>query len=226
MVKKDESTEEDLRERKPRTTARNGLKLIEDGKKEDHNRRTPAPESSPGGNGVKLSPGIKIALWISLTIIFLLMYHTAAGAAVFLRAGVIGKTGIHSVVAVRNILTDNPSVFFTGEADVAFAYGLAPEMRRWNGWYQVLRVYTFTFGEDAMEWNIYLCTENEEDAEKIRRELVSRISELDEKDKNVLHVRKYHVWFHHSWPAPSPYDPEEFAKMPSYADYRLDLDHL
>ena len=200
--------------------------MIEDGKKEDHNRSTPAPESSPGGNGVKLSPGVKIALWISLTIIFLLMYHTAAVAAVFLRAEVIGKTGIDSVVAVRNILTDNPSVFFTGEADVAFAYGLAPEMRRRNVWYQVLRVYTFTFGEDAMEWNIYLCTENEEDAEKIRRELVSRISEVDEKDKNVLHVRKYHVWFYHSWPAPSPWDPEEFAKMPSYADYRLDLDHL
>ena len=194
----------------------------------------PKPESppetscSPKGKrkGVKLSPGVKIALWISLTIIFLLMYHTAAVAAVFLRAGVIGKTGNLSVAAVRNILTDNPSVFFTGEADVAFAYGLAPEMRRRNGWYQMLRIYTFTFGEDAMEWNIYLCTEKEEDAEKIRRELVSRISELDEKDKNVLYVRKYHVWFYHSWPAPSPWDPEEFANMPSYADYRLDLDHL
>ena len=188
----------------------------------------PETSCSPKGKrkGVKLSPGVKIALWISLTIIFLLMYHTAAVAAVFLRAGVIGQTGSLSVAAVRNILTDNPSVFFTGEADVAFAYGLAPEMRRRNGWYQVLRVYTFTFGEDAMEWNIYLCTENEEDAEKIRRELVSRISELDEKDKNVLHVRKYHVWFYHSWPAPSPWDPKEFAKMPSYADYTLNLDNL
>ena len=178
------------------------------------------------GNEVKFSPGVKIALWISLTIIFLMVYHTAAVAAAFLRAGVIGKTGNFSAAAVRNILKDNSSVFFTGEADVAFAYGLAPEMRRWNGWYQVLRVYTFTVGENDMEWNIYLCTEKEEDAEKIRRELVSRISELDEKDKNVLYVRKYHVWFYHSWPAPSPWDPEEFAKMPSYADYRLDLDNL
>ena len=180
------------------------------------------------GKGAKKSPGLKISLWIFLTILFLLGYYTAACAMAFLRIGLVGKTAerIESAIAVRKILTDNPSVFFTGEADVAFAYGLAPEMRRWNGWYQVLRVYTFTFGEDAMEWNIYLCTENEEDAEKIRRELVSRISEVDEKDKNVLHVRKYHVWFYHSWPAPSPWDPEEFAKMPSYADYRLDLDHL
>ena len=190
----------------------------------------PTPETSRSpkgkGSGGKYSPGVKIALWIGLTIIFLMVYHTAAAAAAFLRAGVIGKTGIDSAIAVRKILKDNPSVFFTGEADVAFAYGSAPEMRRWNGRYQILRIYTFTFGEDAMEWNIYIFTEKVEDAEKIRRELASRLSELDEKDNNVLYVRKYHVWFYHSWPAPSPWDPEEFAKMPSYADYRLDLDNL
>ena len=208
--------------------------MSDDEKKENLYRKTPAPESSPETSpkdkkeGVKFSPGVKIALWISLTIIFLMVYHTVAAAAAFLRAGVIGKTadGIDSAAAVRKILKDNPSVFFTGEADVAFTYGLAPEMRRWNGWYYTLRFYTFTFGENDMEWNIYLCTEKVEDAEKIRRELASRLSELDEKDNNVLYVRKYHVWFYHSWPAPSPWDPEEFAKMPSYADYRLDLDNL
>lgn len=188
----------------------------------------PEPPRSPKGKrkGAKLSPGVKIALWIALTILFLLGYHTAAATAAFLRAGVIGKTGIDSAIAVRKILKDNPSIFFTGEADVAFAYGLAPEMRRWNGRYQLLRIYTFTFGNDAMEWNIYLFTEKEEDAENIKRNLASMLSELDEKDKKVLHVRKYHVYFYHAYPAPSPWDPEAFAKMLSYADYRLDLDHL
>jgi len=103
-------------------------------------------------------------------------------------------------------------------------------MRRWNGWYYTLRFFTFTFGNDDMEWNIYLFTEKEEDAEKIRRELASRISDLDEKDKDgvskVLCVRKYHVYFYHSYPAPSPWDPDEFAELPSYADYRLNLDDL
>ena len=173
-----------------------------------------------------MSSGLKIALGIALTILFLWGYHTAAAASAFLRACFMGKTGIDSSIAVRKILADNPSVFFTGEADVAFAYGLAPEMRRWNGRYQLLRFYTFTFGKDAMEWNIYLFTEKEEDAEKIRRELASMISELDEKDKKILCVRRFHVYFYHAYPAPSPWDPEEFAKMPSYADYRLDLDDL
>ena len=178
--------------------------------------------------GVKLSRGIKIALWIILTIMFLWGYYTAACVVAVLRVGFMGKTveGINSAAAVQKILKDNPSVFFTGEADVARAYGLAPQMRRWNGWYYTLRFFTFTFGKDDMEWNIYLFTEKKEDAEKIRRELASRISELDEKDKKVLCVRKYHVYFYHAYPAPSPWDPEEFAKMPSYADYRLDLDDL
>ena len=197
--------------------------MSDDEKKGYHN---PAPESTPKGNEVKFSPGVKIALWISLTIIFLMVYHTVAAAAAFLRAGVIGKTGIDSAIAVRKILTDNPSVFFTGEADVAYACGMAPEMRRWNGWYYALRFFTFTLGKDAMEWNIYLFTEKEEDAEKIRRELASRISELDEKDKKILCVRKYHVYFYHAYPAPSTWDPDEFAELPSYADYRLDLDNL
>ncbi len=55
--------------------------------------------------------------------------------------------------------------------------------------------------------------------------MASMISDVDGK-KCILHVRKYHVWFYHSWLAPSPWNPEEFAKMPSYADYRLDLDNL
>ena len=92
----------------------------------------PEPPRSPKGKrkGAKLSPGVKIALWIALTILFLLGYHTAAATAAFLRAGVIGKTGIDSAVAVRKILKDNPSIFFTGEDDVAFApenLGVPPE---------------------------------------------------------------------------------------------------
>jgi len=143
------------------------------------------------------------------------------------RVGFKGKdgNGIKSTSVIRNLLKDNPSVFFTGKADVAYACSMTPEMRRWNGWYSYLRLFTFTFGWDAKEWNIYLCTEKVEDAEKIKRELASMISDVDGK-KCILHVRQYHVYFYHSWPAPSPWDPEVFAKMPSYADYRIDLDNL
>lgn len=190
----------------------------------------PETSCSPKGKrkGVKLSPGVKIALRIALTILFLWGYYTTAGAVAMFRIGFMGKMAeeIKSAVAVGKILKDNPSVFFTGEADVAWACGLTPEMRRWNGWYYALRFFTFTLGKDTKEWNIYLFTEKEEDAENIKRNLASMLSELDEKDKKVLHVRKYHVYFYHAYPAPSPWDPEEFAKMPSYADYRLDLDHL
>lgn len=195
---------------------------------EKNARESAAPSAKGRGKGAKMSPGLKIALWIVLTILFLWGYYTAACAVAFLRIGLVGKTAerIDSAIAVRKILTDNPSVFFTGEADVAYACGMAPEMRRWNGWYYALRFFTFTLGKDAMEWNIYLFTEKEEDAEKIRRELASRISELDEKDKKILCVRKYHVYFYHAYPAPSTWDPDEFAELPSYADYRLDLDNL
>ena len=191
---------------------------------------TPGSSPSPKGRGeeTKLSPGVKIAFRIILAFLFLWVYYSAAVTVAMFRVGFKGKdgNGIKSTSVIRNLLKDNPSVFFTGKADVAYACSMTPEMRRWNGWYSYLRLFTFTFGWDAKEWNIYLCTEKIEDAEKIRRELVSRISELDEKDKNILHVRNYHVYFYHSWPAPSPWDPEEFAKMPSYADYRIDLDHL
>ena len=91
--------------------------------------------------------------------------------------------------------------------------------------YFALKWYTFTVGWDDKEWNLYVFTEKEEDAEKIRRELTPMISDLDGKS-SVLCVRNYHVYFYHSWPPPSTCYPDRIAKMPSYADYRLDLDHL
>ena len=177
--------------------------------------------------GVKLSPGVKLALGICLTILFLWGYYSVACTVAFLRVGPMSKSGdgISSTSAIRNFMLDNPSVFFTGKADVAQACGLTPEMRRWNGWYHALRLLTFTFGKDDMEWNLYVFTEKLEDVENIKRNLASMISEADGKTV-FLCVRKYHVWFYHSWPAPSPWDPEDFAKLPSYADYRLDLDDL
>ena len=190
---------------------------------------SPDSSLSPKGRGekTKLSPGVKIAFRIILTFLFLWVYYSAAVTVAMFRVGLKGKdgNGIESTSVIRNLLKDNPSVFFTGKADVAYACSMTPEMRRWNGWYSYLRLFTFTFGWDAKEWNIYLCTEKVEDAEKIKRELASMISDVDGK-KCILHVRQYHVYFYHSWPAPSPWDPEVFAKMPSYADYRIDLDHL
>ena len=189
----------------------------------------PETSSSPKGkgNGVKPSPGMRILLRIILIIVILGVYYQIANAVVIYRVGFRGKMGneIESASAIRNLLLDNPSVFFTGEADAAYACVWTPEMRRWNGLYLWLRGLSFTLGWDAKEWSIYVFTEKEEDVEKIRRELASMISELDAKS-SVLCIRQYHIYFLHSWPGPRIWDPEKLEKMPFYADYRLDLDHL
>ena len=193
------------------------------------------PESPPGtspspkgkGNGAKPSPGMKILLRIILIVVLFAVYYYIANAVVIYRVGFRGKMGneIESASAIRHLLLDNPSVFFTGKADAAQACVWTPEMRRWNGLYLWLRGLSFTLGRDAKEWSIYVFTEKEEDAEKIRRELTPMISDLDAKS-SVLCVRQYHIYFLHSWPGPSIWYPEKLAKMPFYADYRLDLDNL
>ena len=189
----------------------------------------PETSSSPKGKreGTKLSPRMKILSRIILIIVILGVYYQIANAVVIYRVGFRGKMGneIESASAIRNLLLDNPSVFFTGEADAAYACVWTPEMRRWNGLYLWLRAFTFTLGWDAKEWSIYVFTEKEEDAEKIRRELIPMISDLDAKS-SVLCIRQYHIYFLHSWPGPRIWDPEKLEKMPFYADYRLDLDHL
>ena len=179
------------------------------------------------GNGEKPSPRMKILLRIILIIVLFGVYYQIANVVVIYRVGFRGKMGneIESASAIRNLLLDNPSVFFTGEADAAYACVWTPEMRRWNGLYLWLRAFTFTLGWDAKEWSIYVFTEKEEDAEKIRRELIPMISDLDAKS-SVLCIRQYHIYFLHSWPGPRIWDPEKLEKMPFYADYRLDLDHL
>lgn len=189
----------------------------------------PETSSSPKGkgNGVKPSPGMKILSRIILIVVFFGVYYHITGIVAFLRVGHRDKMGdeIQSTAAVWRLLLDNPSVFFTGEADAAYACVWTPEMRRWNGLYLWLRAFTFTLGWDAKEWSIYVFTEKEEDAEKIRRELIPMISDLDAKS-SVLCIRQYHIYFLHSWPGPRIWDPEKLVKMPFYADYRLDLDHL
>ena len=187
----------------------------------------PPPSPKGKGKGTKLSPGMIILSRIILIIVILGVYYQIANAVVIYRVGFRGKMGneIESASAIRNLLLDNPSVFFTGEADAAYACVWTPEMRRWNGLYLWLRAFTFTLGWDAKEWSIYVFTEKEEDAEKIRRELIPMISDLDAKS-SVLCIRQYHIYFLHSWPGPRIWDPEKLEKMPFYADYRLDLDHL
>ena len=97
----------------------------------------PETSSSPKGkgNGVKPSPGMRILLRIILIIVILGVYYQIANAVVIYRVGFRGKMGneIESASAIRNLLLDNPSVFFTGEADAAYACVWTPEMRRWNG---------------------------------------------------------------------------------------------
>ena len=189
------------------------------------------PETSPSPKGkregTKLSPRMKILSRIILIIVILGVYYQIANAVVIYRVGFRGKMGneIESASAVRRLLLENPSVFFTGKVDAAQACVWTPEMRRWNGLYLWLRAFTFTLGWDAKEWSIYVFTEKEEDAEKIRRELIPMISDLDAKS-SVLCIRQYHIYFLHSWPGPRIWDPEKLEKMPFYADYRLDLDHL
>ena len=184
-------------------------------------------ESVPKSTDTKLSPGMKILSRIILILVLFGVYYHIVAIVAFLRVGHRDKMGdeIQSTAAVWRLLLDNPSVFFTGEADAAYACVWTPEMRRWNGLYLWLRAFTFTLGWDAKEWSIYVFTEKEEDVEKIRRELASMISELDAKS-SVLCVRQYHVYFIHSWPGPSPWYPWKLAKMPFYADYRLALDQL
>lgn len=193
------------------------------------------PESPPGtspspkgkGNGAKPSPGMKILLRIILIVVLFAVYYYIANAVVIYRVGFREKMGneIESASAIRNLLLDNPSVFFTGKADAAQACVWTPEMRRWNGLYLWLRGLSFTLGWNAKEWSIYVFTEKEEDVKKIRKELASMISELDAKS-SVLCIRQYHIYFLHSWPGPRIWDPEKLEKMPFYADYRLDLDNL
>ena len=188
------------------------------------------PETSPSpkgkGNGAKPSPGMKILLRIILIVVLFAVYYHIANAVVIYRVGFREKMGneIESASAIRNLLLDNPSVFFTGKADAAQACVWTPEMRRWNGLYLWLRGLSFTLGRDAKEWSIFVFTEKEEDVEKIRRELASMISELDVK-LSVLCVRLYHIFFLHS-SGPSTWSPEKLEIMPFYADYRLDLDNL
>ena len=190
----------------------------------------PEPSRSTQGKeeGTKLSPRMKILSRIILILVLFAVYGHIAGIVNYLRVGVRGKMGDEwgSAVAVGRLLLDNPSVFFTGDAHVMYACTYIPELKhRWYGLYFALKWYTFTVGWDDKEWNLYVFTEKEEDAEKIRRELTPMISDLDGKS-SVLCVRNYHVYFYHSWPPPSTCYPDRIAKMPSYADYRLDLDHL
>lgn len=179
------------------------------------------------GNGENPSPRMKLLLRIILIIVLFGVYYQIANAVVIYRVGFRGKMGneIESTSAVRKLLLENPSVFFTGKADAAQACVWTPEMRRWNGLYLWLRGLSFTLGWDAKEWSIYVFTEKEEDVERIRRELASMISDLDAKS-SVLCVRQYHVYFIHFWPGPNIWNPEKLAKMPFYADYRLDLGQL
>ena len=194
----------------------------------------PAPQQetspSPKGkeNGTKPSPRIKILVKIILILALFGIYSHIVGVVNYLRVGVRGKMGdeIGSVAAVRRLLLDNPSVFFTGDADVMFACTWIPELKsRWIGLYLPLKWYTFTVGWDDKEWNLYVFTEKEEDAENIKRNLAPMISDLDARSSD-LSVRSYHVYFYHSWPPPSTCDPNKIAKMPSYADFRLELDNL
>ena len=187
----------------------------------------PSPSPKSKGKGTRLSPGMIILSRIILILVLFGVHYHIANAVVIYRVGFREKMGneIESVATIRNLLLDNPSVFFTGKADAAYACVWTPEMRRWNGLYLWLRGLSFTLGRDAKEWSIFVFTEKEEDVEKIRRELASMISELDVKS-SVLCVRQYHIYFLHSWPGPNIWYSEKLEKMPFYADYRLDLDHL
>ena len=187
---------------------------------------TPAPKGK--GKETKPSPRMKILVKIILILALFGIYSHIAGVVNYLRVGVRGKMGDEwgSVAAVGRLMLDNPSAFFTGDAHVMFACTWIPElMHRWYGLYLPLKCYTFTTRWDDKEWNLYVFTEKEEDAETIKRNLASMVSDVDGKSSDLC-VRSYHVYFYHSWPPPSTCDPNKIAKMPSYADFRLDLDHL
>ena len=83
----------------------------------------PGSSPSPKGRGEErtLSPRIKILLRIILIVFLFGLYAYIVGTVNYLRVGIRGKMGdeIASAAAVRKLLEDNPSVFFTGEADVS-----------------------------------------------------------------------------------------------------------
>lgn len=190
----------------------------------------PRSSLSPKGRGEEttLSPRMKILLRIILIVFLFGLYAYIVGTVNYLRVGIRGKMGdeIASAAAVRKLLEDNPSVFFTGEAHVMFACTWIPELKhRWYGLFFLLKWYTFTVGWDDKEWNLYVFTEKVEDVENIKRNLASMIPEFDRKSSDLC-IRHYHVYFYHSWPPPSTCNPDKIAQMSSYADYRLDIDNL
>ena len=195
-------------------------------------RPAPARKTSPSPkgkeNGTNPSPRMRILVKIILILALFGIYSHIVGVVNYLRVGVRGKMGDEwgSVAAVGRLMLDNSSVFFTGDAHVMYACTWIPElMHRWYGLYLPLKMYTFTTDWDDKEWNLYVFTEKEEDAETIKRNLASMVSDVDGKSSDLC-VRSYHVYFYHSWPPPSTCDPNKIAKMPSYADFRLDLDNL